>query len=470
MEIVTARGVVVHHEGTMDKTSHRRPRRQRKVSDGHVVAQLLDSPLPTPRRSCCGSSSASAAGTPRSVVVRSGSCREDEEGESPPQRMHVPFSWESSPGVRKDDAACGGNGKVLREVLLPPRLPPGRFGVGAGGTPAHAHARAYFGNGNATTDTKSSDEDDGDAFSDALDRISASDRFAAFSARLSSIDGVGSLRLPSFIMDRFLPAANAIATTSADKRPKKTPRRHYNSKHDEDTSAAAAIRRAQSLRRASAREHQPKPPQPPRHHHENIITETPPPRRSRNDIDVDEEEEEARGGDETSPRACGFMLLLPWSVKPVLCGFARSRTAPRADASTVASSPPRRSVTLGNALEKEKEKEKESKLRNVSRWSDEKGGGGSGSGREWASPGWGTAILGTSKRYCADARKALSRLARSATDGRGGSTVSRERSGKPAPAAASPRQSISGEIPPLSPPSDSWLRNARGSSTVKTKR
>ncbi|KAF0923817.1 hypothetical protein E2562_007680 [Oryza meyeriana var. granulata] len=439
MEIVTAR------RSGYEEDSKRR--RQRKVSDGHVVAQLLDSPLPTPRRSCCGSSS--AAGTPRSVV-RCGSPGGD--APSSPQRTHVPFSWESSPGVPKD--ACGGK---VREVL-PPRPPPGR---GGGGTPAHAHARAYFGN---TTETTSSDDDDADdTFSDALDRISASDRFAAFSARLSSIDGAGSLRLPSFIMDRFLPAANAIATTSADKHPKKTPCRTARcSKHD-DEATAAARRRAQSLRRASARE-QPKA-QPPRHvlqREESEPTLPPPPRQNK---DIDEEAQ----SDEMSPRACGFMLFLPWSVKPVLCGFARSPArsrTPRADVSTAASSPPRPSVTLGNVLEKEKEKESKLRSSDPSRWSDEK----SGSGREWSSPGWGTAILGTSKRYCADARKALSRLARSATDGRGSPAVSRaRRSGKPA-AAASPLRSTSGEMPPLKPPSESWLCHARGNSNVRNRR
>uniref|UniRef100_A0A0E0C0N0 Uncharacterized protein n=1 Tax=Oryza meridionalis TaxID=40149 RepID=A0A0E0C0N0_9ORYZ len=72
-----------------------------------------------------------------------------------------------------------------------------------------------------------------------------------------------------------------------------------------------------------------------------------------------------------------------------------------------------------------------SKLRggdDPSRWSGEK----SGSGREWSSLGWGTAILGTSKRYCADARKP-----RLATDGRGIPRVGGERrGGKPAAGSA----------------------------------
>ncbi|EEE64053.1 hypothetical protein OsJ_18882 [Oryza sativa Japonica Group] len=404
MEIVTARvggcGYGYEEEGG----TRRQQRRRRKVNDGHVVAQLLGFAAPDAAavllRVVVGGGDPRAA--PRGAVVvappgrrrrrhrcrRSGrTCRS--RGRAPPACPRTPRAAE----------------KVVREVL-PPRPQPGRAG-GRGGSPAHAHARAYF--GNATETTSSDDDDSDDTFSDALDRISASDRFAAFSSRLSSIDGAGSLRLPSFIMDRFLPAANAIATTSADKRPKKTPRRGARSSKQDEEATASARRRAQSLRRASGRE-QPKQP-PPRHHVSTLQRKEseppPPPRQSR---DIDEETQ----SDEMSPRSCGFMLFLPWSVKPVLCGFARSRTSRAADASTTASSPPRRSVTLGNALEKEKEKEKDkSKLRggggDPSRWSDEK----SGSGREWSSPGWGTAILGTSKRYCADARKALSRLARS---------------------------------------------------------
>jgi hypothetical protein len=223
MEIATTRSASGEQE------QQRQGRRRRKPSDGHVVAQLLDSPLPTPRRSCCGS----AAGTPRSARAAS------------PQRTHVPFSWESSPGVPKARSASAFGAKFEGEVL-PPRPPPGRRRGGIGmGTPCHA--RAYY--GNATTDATSSDDNGGggsedDTFSDALDRISSSDRLAA---RLSSVDGgAASRRLSSFIMDRFLPAANAIATTSTEKRAKKSPRRGRvgrRSKHDDEDVAPAQSRR-----------------------------------------------------------------------------------------------------------------------------------------------------------------------------------------------------------------------------------
>ncbi|KAL6609817.1 hypothetical protein ACP70R_039786 [Stipagrostis hirtigluma subsp. patula] len=426
-------------------------RRRREGSNAHVVAQLLDSPLPTPRRSCCG---------PADTRRGSGA-------DASPQRGHVPFAWESSPGVPKSAVGGGGAGGKEREVL-PPKPPPGRCG-----TPWHAHARAYL-HGN-TTDGSS---DDDDLFSDAMDRTSSSDRLAALSARLSSVDSVvGSLRLPSFIMDRFLPAANAIATTSADKHPKRSSSRRSasrRSKHEEEEEDAAAVRARHVMSTPRRSKHEEEdaaaaairarhvmstPRRPPAHDQPTAS----PPRPSKDaaapaqlppHADVDD------CGDQMSPRACGILFFVPWSAKPVLLGFPRSparcRTPHAGVVAATASSPPRRSVKLGDVLEKERELSHG----DLSYWYDEK----SGSGKEWASPGWGTALLGTSKRYCADARKALSRLARSTADGGGSPRVSRERrSGKPAALA---RRSTSGKMPPLSPPSESWLSHTRGSNAV----
>uniref|UniRef100_A0ACD5TG17 Uncharacterized protein n=1 Tax=Avena sativa TaxID=4498 RepID=A0ACD5TG17_AVESA len=439
MEIVTTRSAAGDRQ---EEEQNRQGRRRRKASDGHVVAQLLDSPLPTPRRSCCGS----AAGTPRGARAAS------------PQRTHVPFSWESSPGVPKAGSACRGAASLERDVL-PPKPPPGRRrGGGIGmGTPCHARAACY---GNATTTDATSSDDNGggggggsedDTFSDALDRISSSDRLAA---RLSSVDGgATSRRLSSFIMDRFLPAANAIATTSTEKRAKKSPRRGRGarrSKHDdeEDVSPAHARRDARTLCRAPSCEHHHVPALQ-REDSWEYDTHTPPEQQNGGQAQHDEE---ARGDGDMSPRACGFVVLFPWSVKPVFCGFPWSPARPRTTR--------RSNVESG------------SQNGDLSHWYEEKI---SGSGRrEWSSPGGpglGMSILGTSRRYCADARKALSRLARSATDGGGGGsprTVSRgRRSGK---TASSTLHSTSGRMPQLTPPSESWLRHARGSDTVSNKR
>ncbi|CAN6327905.1 unnamed protein product [Urochloa humidicola] len=413
-------------------------RRRRKGSSGHVVAPLLESPLPTPRRSCCGRAAADDA--PPAATRR--------RGDASPRRSHVPFKWESSPGVPKSavEGACGG-GNEREAPLLPP---PGRCG---GARRARAACRHHSSN---TTDTSS--DGDGDTFSDALDRISSSDRLAALSARLSAIDGVlGSRRSPSFIMDRFLPAANAIATTSADKHPRRSPPpRRSKPKHAENAARARHVAAAHIRRRALAGEH-PKHPLP-RHCTDAAAGAALVAAQVRLPARVNEDAED--DGYQMTPRACGLMFFVPWSAKPVVLGFqrspARSSRTPHADAS---SSPPRRSVTLGDVLEKER------RLRDggVSRWHDEK----SGSGKEWSNPGRGMTLLGTSKRYCADARKALSRLTRSGTDDGDSPRIGRERrSGK---LGASMLRSTSVKMPPLSPPSESWLTNARRSNAGSNK-
>ncbi|AQK94423.1 hypothetical protein ZEAMMB73_Zm00001d010591 [Zea mays] len=421
-------------------------RRRRKGSSDHVVAQLLESPLPTPRRSCCGR----PADTP---AARRGCA------DASPRRGHVPFKWESSPGVPKSAAAA-----AEREVPLP-KPPPGRCGTCHA---ARARARAYHHHSTATADSSSSDRQDDDTFSDALDRVSSSDRLAlaAISARLSAIDGAfGSRRSPSFIMDRFLPAANAIATTSADKHPRRRPSsRRSKSKRDRDREAeAAATATARAIvamhvrRRALPSEQPIYSPQQPQCEREDAAAQAQLPSCAK---------EDARG-EQTPPKACGFMFFFPWSAKPVHLGFQRSPARPRTPRGDVASvtttasaSPPRRSVTLGDALEKER------KVRDgsLSHWYDEK----SGSGKEW-----GMALLGTSKRYCADARKALSRLTRSGMDSGDSPRIGRERSSskhKHKQAASMPLpRATSVKLPPLSPPSESWLSNARRSNASITK-
>ncbi|CAN6359766.1 unnamed protein product [Urochloa humidicola] len=421
-------------------------RRRHKGSSGHVIAPLLESPLPTPRRSCCGRAAADDA--PPAAARR--------RGDASPQRSHVPFKWESSPGVPKSAAVGAGGGRNEREVPLLP--PPGLCGGSGGARRARAWRRHRSSN---TTD--SSSDGDGDTFSDALDRISSSDRLAALSARLSAIDGVlGSRRSPSFIMDRFLPAANAIATTSADKHPRRSPLpRRSKPKHAKDAENAARTRHvaAAHIRRRALAGEQPKRSLP-----RQCTAATAAAALAAAQVRLQarvNEDAEYDDGELMTPRACGLMFFVPWSTKPMVVGFqrspARSARTPRGGAASAAaalSSPPRRSVTLGDVLEKER------RLRDggVSRWHDEK----SGSGKEWSTPGWGMALLGTSKRYCADARKALSRLTRSGTDDGDSPRISRERrsGGK---LGASMLRSTSVKMPPLSPPSESWLTNARRS-------
>ncbi|CAL4894031.1 unnamed protein product [Urochloa decumbens] len=425
-------------------------RRRRKGSSGHVVAPLLESPLPTPRRSCCGRDAPPATARRR---------------DPSPRRGHVPFKWESSPGVPKNSASAGNERQA---PLVPP--PPGRCGGSSAGA---RRARAACRHHHSSNTTDSSSDRDGDTFSDALDRISSSDRLAALSARLSAIDGVlGSRRSPSFIMDRFLPAANAIATTSADKHPRRSqppPRRSEPPKHAKDAENAARARHvaAAHMRRRALAGEQPKHPLPRQRMAAAAAVAAAASAQVRIRSRVNEDAAGDDGGEQMTPRACGLMFFVPWSAKPVLLGFQRSPArsssrTPRADADSIAaaSSSPRRSITLGDVLEKERKLRRDS---SASRWHDEK----SGSGKEWGNPGWGMALLGTSKRYCADARKALSRLTRSGTDDGDSPRIGRERrSGKP---GASMLRSTSVKMPPLSPPSESWLTNARRSNAGSNK-
>ncbi|GJN14683.1 hypothetical protein PR202_gb01538 [Eleusine coracana subsp. coracana] len=420
----------------MESFTINKDRRRRKPSNGHVVARLLEAPLPTPRRS----SSADAPPVPR---------RASAADASPPQRRHVPFGWESAPGVPKSSAAED-------RGVTPPKPPPGRRSCGGAGTPRRENTTA------AATDGTSEDVD---TFSDAMDRASSSDRLAlaALSARLSSIDGAGSRRAPSFIMARFLPAANAVA----DKQPRRSPspqrRRRVRRSNDEEAAAARARARQVMMNapRVCALDHeQPKhqqrsPSPPPRQNIKDAAAELSP--------RVDEEA--------SAERACGLMFFFPWRSKPVLLRFPRTSSRSRASNASVAASvtapspsPPRRSVTLGDILEKDRRLRDGGDLSR--RWCEEENNGGSG--KEWSGLGWGAGLLSTSKRYCADAaRKALSRLARSATDGgAGGLRVCRERkNGKWQ--VASEVGSTPDMMPPLSPPSESWLSHARRSNASR---
>ena len=84
--------------------------------------------------------------------------------------------------------------------------------------------------------------------------------------------------------------------------------------------------------------------------------------------------------------------------------------------------------------------------------------------REWSSPGGFGRAGHVDPRHCADARKALSRLARSVTDG-GGSPRMMSRERRRGKTASSPLHSTFGRMPQLSPPSESWLRHTLGSNT-----
>lgn len=320
-------------------------------ADGEKLPQLLDSPLPTPRRSCASADAAS---------VR---CRR----EASPLRTQVPFSWESSPGVPKRSSACM---HMAQEIMPPPKPPPGRWKQCPGSN--------WCGYGNSTA--ASSDDDDA-SFSDALDRVSTPDQRVGSFDRITSkrFEDIFLGRATSFVNDRSsrrAPAEASLATpsSSSGRGPKHWRRRTTRRDHDGQQPTA-------------------------RQSNDHPVQVQLLPRININGRD-----------EQMSPRACGFMVFFPWSAKPAVCGFrsppAQYAPSPLAGASNPSSSQSRRFVTLRDAMQEENKTG--SGGRDLPRPRGEKR-----SREEWqaASRGWGvSSLLDASKKYCTDARKALSKL------------------------------------------------------------
>lgn len=189
--------------------------------------------------------------------------------------MMVPFSWESSPGVPKD---LGQRDMFSDKELdqLPPKPPPCRW------HPSNGDAT-----NNCDRDLSEESSEYDDASSDAFDRVSLSEQLG-IAGRLSSFRGLGLKDIeamrnqsPSFIMNRFLPAANAIASSSVLKRPKRTPQRN-----------------------------------------EQITNrETPIPQTNNGMVQMMPISQNIEIHKEMSSRACGLMVFFPWKMKPIVCGF-----------------------------------------------------------------------------------------------------------------------------------------------------
>ncbi|RLM91258.1 uncharacterized protein C2845_PM08G29920 [Panicum miliaceum] len=327
-------------------------------------APLLDSPLPTPRRSCA------------SVDASRLRCR---RGASP-LRTHVPFSWESSPGVPKNNSACGRDThKKAPAPMPPPRPPPGR--------PQPCLARnSYYGN----TSEASSDDDDR-SFSDALDRISSPERTGSFDRVTSKrFEDIFVGRATSFAKDRARhPAAEAADFSASGRHPRQPRWGSTRRGHDGED------------RRWT-----------PRLLNDNV------PMQLMQRIRMDAEAEEM------TPRACGLMVFFPWSAKPAVCG-CRGSLAPAANSPSPRSHSRRITTTTT--------------LRDVIKEDNEATGGDlpqprgeKKRGREDVQPsrGWGvSSLLDTSKKYCTDARKALSKLSIGLGADSGSPRVSSERRG-----------------------------------------
>lgn len=324
---------------------------------------LLDSPLPTPRRSWA------------SVEASRTRCRRDPSPS--PLRTHVPFSWESSPGVPKN-SACGRDvhKKALAAMMPPPpRPPPGR--------PQPCLAlNSYYGN---TSEASTDDDDDDDrSFSDALDRISSPERTGSFDRVTSKrFEDIFVGRATSFAKDRSRHHVAEATEFSASSRHPRPPRRGSTRRsHDEDD------------RRWT-----------PRLLNDNV------PMQLMQRIRMDAEAEEM------TPRACGLMVFFPWSAKPAVCGFrgcptpapAGQHASPRPGADAL--SPRSRShsrrittTTLRDVIKEDNEKD-------ISDDSPQSRGEKKRVREDLPSRRWGvTSLLDTSKKYCTDARKALSKL------------------------------------------------------------
>ncbi|CAL4953837.1 unnamed protein product [Urochloa decumbens] len=324
-------------------------------------APLLDSPLPTPRRSC-------ASFDASRTRLR---CR----GDASPLRNHVPFSWESSPGVPKNKKAPA----ATMPPPPPPRPPPGRLQP-----PCLATNSYYYSN----TSEASSDDDDR-SFSDALDRISSPERTGSFDRDTSKrFEDIFVGRATSFAKDRSSRHDNQAAKFSATARhPRQQPRRGRG--HDEEDG-----------RRWT-----------PRLLNDNV------PMQLMQRIRMDAEAEEM------TPRACGLMVFFPWRAKPAVCGF-RGIPAPAPAASQHATATPRPggagapssrshsrrittspATTLRDVIKEDKEADS-GDLPQQQRGEKKRV-------REDLQPSrrWGvSSLLDTSKKYCTDARKALSKL------------------------------------------------------------
>ncbi|XP_077215492.1 uncharacterized protein LOC143850061 [Tasmannia lanceolata] len=188
--------------------------------------------------------------------------------------INVPFVWETVPGMPKVmELGCCRAGE-----LSPPKLPPGR-----------CHELQDYGDKN-TKNPNNDDDNDDDVFSDAMDMTSLSESLGVSMSGVSGLDGldleglnsVGSLS-PSFIINRFLPAANALASSSSSSSflpPSKNPiKRVPPDRH-----------RPQKKPRVSG------PQSVETRHSVECVSYSP-------------------------PKACGLEFFLPWRLKNMHCGF-----------------------------------------------------------------------------------------------------------------------------------------------------
>lgn len=194
----------------------------------------------------------------------------------------VPFLWERVPGVPKEHMVW----RNEEEEVFTPRPPPGHW------RPPLNFNKSTNDGDNDYDDTTNASETD--MFSDALDKMSLSESLGV-PCRLSVSKEMGPCvtRAPSFIMNRFLPAANALAASSAALSTAALPK--YSSRQACSSPNDLAKPRLRDLAFADAT---------------NI----------RAGLGLGQNQfGDARPASPT--KACGIMLSLPWTMKRAICGL-----------------------------------------------------------------------------------------------------------------------------------------------------
>ncbi|XP_021769521.1 uncharacterized protein LOC110733765 [Chenopodium quinoa] len=131
----------------------------------------------------------------------------------------VPFSWEQSPGKPKDAITSDQNGVEEGNKVLPlPKPPPFRWQEDVPTLTNHNNGdNGDCGEGIADKNKNNNDNnDDGGSFSDAIDLFSLAESLTT-SERLdleSDFNGDNGSLSPNFMIQRFLPAATALAASS----------------------------------------------------------------------------------------------------------------------------------------------------------------------------------------------------------------------------------------------------------------
>ncbi|XP_042414769.1 uncharacterized protein LOC122003838 [Zingiber officinale] len=363
-------------------------------------------------------------------------------------RLRVPFSWETSPGVPRSRV----NGSDS-DNPPPPKLPPGRRW--ADDDEDETNRKLVRVLGYDPYASGSSEEGEEDLFSDALEKISTSDRFDV-ACRLSSF---GAYKSPGFIMDRFLPAANALAKSSV--RSLDGGRRGRRDSSPSHQLQREAICRARLKQRPSVLANDPR---------RDVLPPLDP-------------YAEARA--ESPSMACGLMLFFPWSFKPTVCGFkspARTTGTPRS-VSGLCSTPNK--LYTGNYVDQGTSSitfKSPLRARNLSDgWSsdeEDNGGGSRGGGGRYVeklsvkvrhSHGWRMPFLDTSRLSSTASRvekwKDKARITR--VGGNDAERKERRSNEVVAPAPESRRSHSSRRLPQLASPSQSWLAQAFGSINKK---